>query len=118
MTQTLEVPPTTIPAHAEEEIEEFSRRAAAVLAGEEDDESFKPYRLSFGIYGQRQPGYQMVRVKIPHGRLNGLQLEALASFSETFCEPGEYPVSSGLGMGHVSTRQALQFHFVPPNRVP
>jgi len=118
MTQTLEVPATTIPAHIEEEIEEFSRRAAAVLAGEEDDESFKPYRLSFGIYGQRQPGYQMVRVKIPHGRLSGIQLEALASFSETFCEPGEYPGGGGRGMGHITTRQDVQFHFVPLHRVP
>ncbi|MGA9113231.1 MAG: nitrite/sulfite reductase [Candidatus Dormiibacterota bacterium] len=100
------------------EIEEFERRARAYANLEEDEESFKPYRLSYGIYGQRQPGYQMVRVKIPHGRLTSDQLDALADFSERFCVEGEYPGGGGRGMGHVTTRQDMQFHFVPLARVP
>jgi len=100
------------------EIAEFEERAHAFAAGAEPEETFKPYRLSFGIYGQRQPGYQMVRVKIPHGRLTAAQLEALADFSERFCDEGEYPGGGGRGMGHVTTRQDLQFHFVPLQRVP
>jgi sulfite reductase (ferredoxin) len=107
-----------IPAEIVEEIEEFERRSRAFRAGEEDEESFKAYRLSYGIYGQRQPGYQMVRVKIPHGRLTADQLEALAEFSERFCEEGEYPGGGGRGMGHVTTRQDVQFHFVRLARVP
>jgi sulfite reductase (ferredoxin) len=101
-----------------EEIVEFQRRAEAFRRGEEDEDSFKPYRLSYGIYGQRQPGYQMVRVKIPHGRLNSRQLDALAEFSELFCDEGEYPGGGGAGMGHVTTRQDMQFHFVKLERVP
>lgn len=107
-----------IPPHIAAEIEEFERRAAAFLRGEEDEESFKAYRLSYGIYGQRQPGYQMVRVKIPHGRLTADQLDALAEFSERFCEKGEYPGGGGRGMGHITTRQDMQFHFVRLERVP
>jgi sulfite reductase (ferredoxin) len=101
-----------------EEIAEFERRADAFRRGDEEEESFKPYRLSYGIYGQRQPGYQMVRVKIPHGRLTSNQLEALAEFSERFCDEGEYPGGGGAGMGHITTRQDMQFHFVKLERVP
>src|SRR5262249_35329607 len=101
-----------------EEIAEFERRTDGFLAGDEEEETFKGYRLSFGIYGQRQAGYQMVRVKIPHGRLNGTQLEALAGFSETLCDTGENPGGGGGGMGHITTRQDMQFHFVRLRRVP
>jgi sulfite reductase (ferredoxin) len=100
------------------EIEEFERRVADVKAGREDEEVFKAYRLSYGIYGQRQEGYQMVRVKIPHGRLTASQLEALAEFSERFCEEGEYPGGGGRNMGHFTTRQDMQLHFVKLERVP
>jgi len=107
-----------VPEAMAAEIDEFERRAAVYRRGGEDEETFKAYRLSYGIYGQRQPGYQMVRVKIPHGRLNSRQLEALAEFSERFCEPGEYPGGGGAGMGHVTTRQDVQFHFVRLETVP
>jgi sulfite reductase beta subunit-like hemoprotein len=111
--QELAIPPVVAA-----EIEEFERRARAFAAGEESEDTFKPYRLAYGIYGQRQDGYQMVRVKIPHGRLTSPQLEALADFSERFCDEGEYPGGGGRGMGHVTTRQDMQFHFVPLARVP
>jgi sulfite reductase (ferredoxin) len=107
-----------IPPVVAAEIEDFERRAHAFATGEESEDTFKPYRLSYGIYGQRQDGYQMVRVKIPHGRLSSAQLEALADFSERFCDEGEYPGGGGRGMGHVTTRQDMQFHFVPLARVP
>jgi len=107
-----------IPDEIVDEIADFERRAADFLSGAEDEESFKPYRLSYGIYGQRQPGYQMVRVKIPHGRLGADQLDALAEFSERFCDAGEYPGGGGAGMGHITTRQDMQFHFVKLEQVP
>jgi len=111
--QELAIPPVVAA-----EIEEFETRARASATGDESEDTFKPYRLSYGIYGQRQDGYQMVRVKIPHGRLTSAQLEALADFSERFCDEGEYPGGGGRGMGHVTTRQDMQFHFVPLARVP
>ena len=118
VSEPVAISPGVIPDEIAAEIDEFERRATAFRNLEEDEETFKPYRLSYGIYGQRQAGYQMVRVKIPHGRLSGTQLEALAEFSELFCDEGEYPGGGGAGMGHVTTRQDMQFHFVPLERVP
>jgi sulfite reductase (ferredoxin) len=107
-----------IPQVVQDELAEFERRTRAFLDGTEDEETYKPYRLSYGVYGQRQAGYQMIRVKIPHGRLTSDQLDGLASFSETFCDEGEYPGGGGAGMGHVTTRQDFQFHFIPTVRAP
>ena len=50
-----------------QEIEIFRVKAAAFLAGEIPENEFRPYRLKHGIYGQRQPGVQMMRCKIPSG---------------------------------------------------
>src|SRR5579884_427506 len=110
--------PLPIPDAIEEELDEFARRTRAFLDLEESEDTYKPYRLSYGVYGQRQEGYQMIRVKVPHGRLTADQLDALAEFSETFCDEGEYPGGGGAGMGHVTTRQDFQFHFIPTARAP
>src|SRR6202051_4903733 len=67
-----------------EEIEIFRRKADAFLAGEIPEDDFRPFRLKHGIYGQRQPGVQMVRCKIPSGLLTAAQMEQMAHISETF----------------------------------
>jgi len=90
-----------------EEIETFRTKAHAFLAGEIPEEQFRPYRLKHGIYGQRQAGVQMVRCKIPSGLLTARQMEQLAVISETFAS----------GKGHITTRQNMQYHFVPLARV-
>jgi sulfite reductase beta subunit-like hemoprotein len=90
------------------EIERFRAKAEQVLAGAITDDEFRPFRLRYGIYGQRQPGVQMVRTKIPSGMLTAAQLERLAEIADEF----------GGGRGHTTTRQNLQFHFVPLARVP
>ena len=107
-----------LPLVIQEELAEFERRTRAFLDGTEDEDTYKPYRLSYGVYGQRQAGYQMIRVKIPHGRLTADQLDGLADFSEKMCDEGEYPGGGGAGMGHVTTRQDFQFHFIPTERAP
>src|SRR5713226_1697031 len=91
-----------------EEIERFRVKAEGLLAGAITDDEFRPFRLRFGIYGQRQPGVQMVRTKIPSGMLTAQQLERMAEIA------GEF----GGGRGHLTTRQNIQFHFVPLTRVP
>src|SRR5690349_12156678 len=91
-----------------EDIELFRSRAAKVLAGEMTDDEFRPFRLRDGIYGQRQPGVQMVRTKIPGGLLTSRQLDQLGKIAEIF----------GGGRGHLTTRQNIQYHFVPLERVP
>ena len=70
------------------------------LAGEITDDDFRPFRLKHGIYGQRQPGVQMVRCKIPGGLLTADQIDQLARIADEFGggtrpphHPAEHPVS-------------------------
>jgi sulfite reductase beta subunit-like hemoprotein len=91
-----------------EEIETFRQRAQAFLAGEITEDDFRPFRLKHGIYGQRQPGVQMVRCKIPGGLATSAQVNQLAWIADEF----------GGGKGHLTTRQNIQYHFVPLERVP
>jgi sulfite reductase beta subunit-like hemoprotein len=89
------------------EIETFREKAASFLAGQISENEFRPFRLKHGIYGQRQPGVQMVRCKIPTGMLTAAQLDQMARIADDFagCK------------GHLTTRQNLQYHFVPLARV-
>src|SRR6516164_2584211 len=91
-----------------QEIETFRERAEAFLAGEITEADFRPFRLKHGIYGQRQAGVQMVRGKIPGGLVTATQVGQLARVADEF----------GGGRGHLTTRQNIQYHFVPLNRVP
>jgi sulfite reductase beta subunit-like hemoprotein len=89
------------------EIDEFVATLERFESGEITPDQWRAYRLVRGTYGQRQPEGQMIRVKIPQGILDGEQLEALAHVAETHSR----------GFGHVTTRQNLQFHFVPLHEV-
>src|SRR5215831_8260089 len=91
-----------------QEIENFGAHAEKFLAGEITEDEFRPFRLKHGIYGQRQAGVQMVRCKIPGGLLTARQLQQLAHIAQEF----------GGGKGHLTTRQNIQYHFVPLQRVP
>ncbi len=87
----------------EEEIEKFEDGARRFIAGEIDDDVFRVMRLNQGVYGQRQGGFnQMLRVKIPFGKIEPDQLEMCAYIGETYSR----------GWGHLTTRQNVQFHFV------
>ncbi|MSO38395.1 MAG: nitrite/sulfite reductase [Acidimicrobiia bacterium] len=92
-----------LPREVAEEIERFETAIEEYLAGDLPEDVFRVTRLNQGIYGQRQGGTnQMVRVKIPYGRVTPEQLETLASISELYSR----------GWGHLTTRQNVQFHFV------
>ncbi len=80
----------------EEEIEAFR-------AGQREPTEFMPFRLRQGVYGQRQPDSQMIRVKIPGGILTPEALEALGQMAERYVP---------LKKGHVTTRENFQFHHV------
>ncbi len=97
-----------IPAHIVEEIETFEAEAQRVLGGDLSNDIFKPFRLQYGIYGQRQSGVQMVRIKIPFGGLTGNQLRQVADLADQLAT----------GVGHVTTRQDIQLHFVELKHVP
>jgi sulfite reductase beta subunit-like hemoprotein len=91
-----------------EEIETFRAKSQAFLAGEISENDFRPFRLKHGIYGQRQAGVQMVRCKIPGGLLTAQQADQFARVADEF----------GGGRGHLTTRQNIQYHFVPLAQVP
>ncbi len=92
-----------------EELDIFEHTVAEYLNGRVDEDAFRVFRLNHGVYGQRQGGHaQMLRVKVPHGRVTPEQLDTLAYISETYSR----------GWGHLTTRQNIQFHFVPLEQTP
>jgi sulfite reductase (ferredoxin) len=110
-TQPLTVPSIEIhpiPPAIAEEIDTFETEALRLLAGDVSSDLFRPFRLQYGIYGQRQAGVQMVRVKIPFGGISANQLRRMAELVDRFAT----------GVGHVTTRQDIQMHFVELKDVP
>lgn len=101
-TDPVAIQPKPIPPEILEEIEAFEGEVQRLNAGEVSSDIFKPFRLQHGIYGQRQPGVQMVRIKIPFGGLTANQLRRIAELADTYAT----------GVGHVTTRQDIQLHFV------
>ncbi len=91
-----------------QDVEEFVRILESFERAEIGPDEFKTFRLTRGIYGQRQDDVQMIRVKIPQGVLDAAQLRALASVARDYSR----------GYGHVTTRQNVQFHFVKMEVVP
>jgi len=86
----------------EAEIARFEERVQQLQSGAITAEQFRPFRLKHGTYGQRQPGFQMLRVKIAAGVLKPAQLRVLADIADEY----------STGRGHLTTRENVQFHFV------
>lgn len=87
---------------ARRDILDLDRRINAFRAGDIADEAFRKFRLTRGVYGQRQPGVQMIRIKLPHGRITADQLTRIADLSDKYAT----------GNLHATTRQDIQLHFV------
>jgi sulfite reductase (NADPH) hemoprotein beta-component len=68
--------------------------------GELTPDQWRSFRLLNGVYGQRQEGRQMLRVKLPLGIASSDQLRTLARMAETYTD----------GRAHVTTRQNFQFY--------
>jgi sulfite reductase (NADPH) hemoprotein beta-component len=104
------LPPGTSGALCDaEELDRYAANVAAFLAGAIPDDRFTAMRLQQGCYGQRQPGVHMVRCKAPAGRLNPEQLVALADGLQNWSQTDHV---------HVTTRQSVQFHYVPTADTP
>ena len=93
----------------QEEIDRLEQAIQTFVEGRIDPDRFTSVRLQQGVYGQRQDGVNMLRIKIPGGRLNADQVEAIADVTETY---------SQRGIAHVTTRQAIQVHFIPLAKMP
>ncbi len=95
-------------ALVEKDILELEQKIHEFHAGTIDEERFRTLRLARGVYGQRQTGVQMVRIKIPYGKLNARQLNRIADVSDKF----------STGKLHITTRQDIQIHHVSLDRTP
>jgi sulfite reductase beta subunit-like hemoprotein len=97
-----------VPGHIipiiEREFDDFDTRAEGFLAGQESEDQFIGFRLKQGVYGQRQPDVQMIRVKLPFGGVTPEQMEAFADVAELYAP---------MRKGHITTRQNFQFHHIP-----
>src|SRR5688500_17088629 len=88
----------------QKELEDFSTEAHRFLNGEWEETQFIGFRLKQGVYGQRQPGVQMIRVKLPFGGVTPEQMDAFGEVAERFAP---------LRKGHITTRQNIQLHHIP-----
>lgn len=93
---------TKISIAAQADINELSEKIRKFRNGEIDEDRFKAFRLARGVYGQRQQGVQMFRLKLPYGKITADQLRVIANLSETYTN----------GSLHLTTRQNIQLHYV------
>src|SRR5918998_876342 len=97
-----------VPGHVipiiEREFDDFDNEAEKFLEGQTPEDQFIGFRLKQGVYGQRQPDVQMIRVKLPFGGITPEQMDAFADVIEKYVP---------LRKGHITTRQNIQLHHVP-----
>jgi len=84
------------------DILELDNRITLFQSGKLDSVAFRAFRLARGVYGQRQDGVNMIRIKLPIGRVSPDQLSRIADLSDKYA-------SSNL---HITTRQDIQLHYV------
>jgi sulfite reductase (ferredoxin) len=92
----------------EKDILELEKKIALFRNGKIDEEKFRSLRLARGIYGQRQEGVQMIRIKLPYGRVTSGQLKRICDVSEKY----------STGRLHITTRQDIQIHYVSIDKTP
>jgi sulfite reductase (ferredoxin) len=92
----------------EQDIIDLEKKIRAFREGKIHDEKFRSLRLARGVYGQRQSGVQMVRIKLPFGKVTFKQLLKIADISDEY----------GSRNLHLTTRQDIQIHYVSLDRTP
>lgn len=92
----------------EKDIIELEQKIRAFREGTLAEEKFRSLRLARGVYGQRQQGVQMVRIKLPYGKMTLAQWKRIADVSDEY----------STGNLHLTTRQDIQIHFVSLDRTP
>ena len=92
----------------EKDIIELEKKIRQFKEGNVDEEKFRSLRLARGVYGQRQPGVQMIRIKLPYGKVSSKQLLRIADVSDEYSR----------GRLHITTRQDIQIHYVDLERTP
>jgi len=126
-----------LPPHLAKEIDTFETEIELRRQGKIDEVIFAETRLRRGAYGQRYDNGQrydgnetrtlaydtdkntkggntvwdapgMLRIKIPYGGMNPEQLEVIAELAEEYSD----------GIGHITTRQDFQLHYIHIDNTP
>ncbi len=92
----------------QKDIIELANKIDQFHNGKIDEEKFRSLRLARGVYGQRQEGVQMIRIKLPYGKVLSNQLRRICEVSDEYSR----------GRLHITTRQDIQIHYVDLNRTP
>lgn len=92
----------------EKDIIELADKIAQFNNLQIDEEKFRSLRLARGVYGQRQEGVQMIRIKLPYGKVMSNQLRRISAVSDEYSK----------GRLHITTRQDIQIHYVDLQRTP
>lgn len=92
----------------QKDIIELGDKIQQFYDGKIDEEKFRSLRLARGVYGQRQFGVQMIRIKLPFGKVTSDQLLRICDVSEEYSR----------GRLHITTRQDIQIHYVSLDRTP
>jgi sulfite reductase (ferredoxin) len=92
----------------EKDIIELEQKIRQFKEGKVDEEKFRSLRLARGVYGQRQHGVQMIRIKLPYGKVTSAQLHRIADVADEY----------STGRLHITTRQDIQIHHVSLDRTP
>lgn len=92
-----------------DELARYGEAVSARLRGDLDEERFMAIRLQQGIYGQRQEGVNMIRIKLPGGHVSPAQLRGLGEVLEQHSQES---------IASVTTRQDIQLHTIPLGQTP
>ncbi|MDG1942680.1 MAG: nitrite/sulfite reductase [Halioglobus sp.] len=90
----------------DERVNQFRDQTKRFLDGKITEAEFLPLRLQNGLYLQRQA--PMLRIAVPYGLLNSIQLRKLADISRKYDK----------GYAHISTRQNVQLNWPALAEVP
>lgn len=92
----------------QKDVIELANKIQLFHEGKIDEEKFRSLRLARGVYGQRQEGVQMIRIKLPYGKVLSNQLRRISGVSDEYSR----------GRLHITTRQDIQIHYVSLDRTP
>ncbi len=101
--EIVSAPPTRLALGDEADVDKYIEQLERFERGEIASDVWRQTCRLNGVYDQRQENMIMIRVKIPGGILTPKQLDALAYVADRW----------GRGKGHITTRQNIQYHFVP-----
>ncbi len=91
-----------LPSNLEQEIDRLDNLIKKHKAGGISAKELKGYRVPFGIYGQREEGTFMMRIRCTGGVIKLNQLKEVAQIADKYASNKK----------HITTRQEIQLHYL------